>query len=360
VIAGARLAIRSLALARRLPLSAVWATLIALACASVLILAVGGAPLEVYRLLLAGTWGNAYGIGQVLFKTTPLVFTGLAVAVALQAGLFNIGAEGQLTIGAFVTALVGAHLPAQTSPWAAVTLAAAAGFLGGAAIGAIPGLLKAYRGAHEVINTIMLNFIVRAAMVGAGGYLFERESIHTAPIVRAAELPRLGEYFPSLHGSAVNGALFIALAAAGAAAWLLYRTRTGFQLRAVGASPEAAATAGFSVARVRVLAMVLSGGIAGLVGANFVLGYKHYYEDNFSGGMGYMGIAVAVLGRMHPLGVIAAALLFGTLSQGALAVNAIVPKEIVDVLQAVVILAVAASAPEVRRLVREAAARERA
>jgi ABC-type uncharacterized transport system permease subunit len=349
------------ALARRVPLPAIWATLIALGCASLLILAVGASPLEVYRLLIDGTWGHAYGIGQVLFKTTPLVFTGLAVAVAMHAGLFNIGAEGQLTVGAFTTAVVGAHLSpaAAAAPVLAVSLCLVAGFLGGAAIGVIPGLLKAYRGAHEVINTIMLNFIVRAAMVGAGSVLFLRESIHTAPIAPAAELPRLGAHLvPSLHGSAVNGALALALVAAAATWWLLYRTRTGFALRAVGASPTAAETAGLSVARVRVLAMALSGGIAGLVGANFVLGYKHYYEDNFSGGIGYMGIAVAVLGRLHPVGIVAAALLFGTLSQGALAVNAIVPKEIVDVLQAVVILAVAASAPEVRRLLRDAAATE--
>jgi simple sugar transport system permease protein len=350
--------LRALLYARKIPLPALWAALIALACASLLILAVGGAPLEVYRLLLSDTWGNAYGFGQVLFKTTPLVLTGLAVSVALHAGLFNIGAEGQLTIGAFCAAMVGARVRADVSPLVAVPLAVTAAFLGGAITGAIPGALKAYRGAHEVINTIMLNFIVRAAMVGAGTVLFERESIHTAPIRHVAELPRLERWIPALHGSAANAALVLSLACALGVWWLLYRTRTGFALRAVGASPDAAASAGLSVARVRVLAMALSGGIAGLVGANFVLGYKHYYEDNFGGGVGYIGIAVAVLGRMHPAGVVAAALVFGTLSQGALAVNAIVPKEIVDVLQAVVILAVAASAPEVRRLLADARAKE--
>jgi simple sugar transport system permease protein len=130
---------------------------------------------------------------------------------------------------------------------------------------------------------------------------------------------------------------------------MLARTRTGFELRAVGESPTAAETAGIPVGRRVVLAMALAGGVAGLTGAGFVLGYKHYYEDGFSGGIGYMGIAVAVLGRAHPLGVLAAALLFGTLSQGALAVNALVPKELVDVLQAVIIFAVVAAAPEVRR-----------
>ncbi len=325
-----------------------WATLIALAAASALIIAVGGAPLGVYRLLLAGTWGNGYGIGQVLFKTTPLIFTGLSVALALRAGLFNIGAEGQLTVGAFLTALVGAHA-ASLPALVAVPLALVAGALGGALVGAIAGALKAWRGAHEVINTIMLNFIVRALMVGLGAHLFEREQIHTAPIAASAQLPRLSRLFPSLHGSAANASLLIALAVALAAWWLVERTRAGFRLRAVGASPDAAATSGISVGRVQFFTLALSGAVAGLVGANFVLGYKHYYEDGFSGGIGYIGIAVAVLGRARPLGVVAAALLFGTLSQGSLAVNAVVPKEIVDVLTAVIIFSVAAVAPALRR-----------
>jgi simple sugar transport system permease protein len=325
-----------------------WAVLIALAAASVCIIAVGGAPLAVYRLLLAGTWGNAYGIGQVLFKTTPLVFTGLSVAIALRAGLFNIGAEGQLTVGAFFTALVGMHA-ASLPAFVAVPLALVAGAAGGALVGAIAGALKAWRGAHEVINTIMLNFIVRAVMVGVGAHLFEREQIHTAPIAAAAELPRLGRFVAALHGSAANASLFVAVAVALAAWWLIERTRAGFRLRAVGASPDAAATSGISVPRVQFFALALSGAVAGLVGANFVLGYKHYYEDGFSGGIGYMGIAVAVLGRARPLGVVVAAVVFGTLSQGALAVNAVVPKEIVDVLTAVIIFSVAAAAPSVRR-----------
>jgi simple sugar transport system permease protein len=345
---------RAATLARAL-LPATWAALIALACASLLILASGGAPLAVYRLFLAGTWGNAYGIGQVLLKTTPLIFTGLAVAIPLKAGLFNIGADGQLTIGAFLTALVGAHLPGSFGPLAAVPLCLLAGFAGGALTGAIPGVLKATRGSHEVISTIMLNFIVRAAMVGVGAWAFVRESVHTVPIRPAAELPRLSTVFPSLRGSAASAALVVAVLVAVAIAWLLYRTRTGFQLRAVGKSPAAAETAGISVARVTVLAMTLAGGVAGLVGADFVLGYKHYYEDGFGGGIGFVGIAVAVVGRNHPLGVVLAALLFGTLAQGALAVGAIVPKEIVDVLEAVIICAVVGAAPEVRRLVARSA-----
>ena len=331
------------------------AVLIALACASALVLVAGGRPLEVYRLLWDGTWGTAYGIGQVLFKATPLMLTGLSVALAYRARLFNIGAEGQMTLGAFACAMVGAALPPGTPGPIAVTLALLATFAAGAALAAIAGALKAFRGAHEVITTIMLNYVVRAIMVGVGAHVFLRETIHTTPIVPAAELPRLSSLIPALHGSAVNGALALALVVAAATGWLLFRTRTGFRLRALGAAPLAAETSGIPVRATTLLAMALSGGLAGLAGANFVLGYKHYYEDGFSGGIGYMGIAVAMAGRAHPLGVVLAALLFGTLSQGALAVNALVPKEMLDVLQAVVILVVAAT-PELRRKLREAVA----
>lgn len=333
---------------RALPV--LWAALVAMAVASVLTRLYGQSPLAVYRLLFAGTWGSSYGLGQVLFKTTPLIFTGLAVAVALRAGLFNVGAEGQLITGALCTALCGAGLPAGTPGWVAVPLALLAGFGGGAALGALPGLLKWWAGAHEVIVTILLNFIVRAILVGLGARLFVKESVHTAPVLAAARLSRLSRWLPALHGSAVNTALLLGLLMVVVFAVLLGRSRLGFALRTVGLNPDAAQAAGLHLGRVRTLAMVLSGGIAGLGGANFVLGYKYYYEDGFSSGIGYLGIAVAVLGQSRPLGVLAAALLFGTLSQGGLAVNALCPRELMDVLSAVMILAVATFTPEVQRL----------
>jgi len=333
---------------RALPV--LWAALVAMAVASVLTRLYGQSPLAVYRLLLAGTWGSSYGLGQVLFKTTPLLFTGLAVAVALRAGLFNVGGEGQLITGALCTALCGAGLPAGTPGLLAIPLALLAGFGGGAALGALPGLLKWWAGAHEVIVTILLNFIVRAILVGLGARLFVKESVHTAPVLAAARLSRLSRFLPALHGSAVNTALLLGLLMVLVFAVLLGRSRLGFALRTVGLNPDAAQAAGLHLGRVRTLAMVLSGGIAGLGGANFVLGYKYYYEDGFSSGIGYLGIAVAVLGQSRPLGVLAAALLFGTLSQGGLAVNALCPRELMDVLSAVMILAVATFTPEVKRL----------
>ncbi len=275
----------------------------------------------------------------------------MAVAVALKgAGLFNVGGEGQITFGAFCAAWVGAHLPAAVPHALALAAALGAAFFGGAFVGAIAGVLRALRGSHEVITTIMLNFIVRAAMLGIGLRLFLRESIHTAPIVDAARLHRLADMSAVFKGSAVNESLLVALLVACGLAVFLRYTVAGFRLRAVGQAPLAAESSGISVKWQMVFALVLSGGLAGLGGSNFVLGYKYYYEDGFSGGVGFLGIAAAVLGRNHPLGVVAAAFLLGLLSQGALAINAEVPKELVDVLIAVLLIATTVATPEVRRL----------
>ncbi len=328
------------------------ALLVALVIGDLLILAVGQPPGAVYRLLLQGTWGNAYGLGQVLFKATTLAFTGLAVAVGLRAGLFNIGAESQLAAGGFVVALLGLALPAGTPALRAIPRGLIAAALGGAAVGVVPGVLKARAGAHEVIVTIMLNFIVLALLNWiVAAHLHVPETLHT-PEVHAGAIPRLADIFPVFHGSAANLSLLLTLAAAAAVWWYLFRTRRGYELRAVGLQPDAAEYGGVSVGGVWTRAFALSGALAGLGGVNFVLGYKHYYEDGFASGAGFMGIAVALVGRNHPFGIIVASLLFATLSQGGLAIHAVVPKQMVEVLQAVVILAVVVSVPEVRRLLR--------
>lgn len=318
---------------------------------NVLILAVGGSPLRVWSILLAGTWGNSYGIGQVLFKATPLALAGLSVAVAYRAGLFNVGAEGQLSFGALTTTLAGLALPAGT-PWVvALPICVLAGMAGGGIVGAVPGVLKARFGTNEVIGTIMLNFIVLGTIqwLLSPDRLAEPETTSTAAVIGGARIPRLATWLPALRGSAASFAILAALLAAAGVHALFTRTRLGFELRAQGASPPAAEAGGIAPARSVVVAMTLSGAIAGLVGLNNVLGYKGYYEAGFSAGIGFMGLAVAMLGRSHPAGVLLAALLFGTLSQGALAIHAVVPKELVDVLQAVVILSVVATSGDVLR-----------
>ena len=333
------------------------ALLIAAVVGDALILSFGQNPGAVYRLLFEGTWGNAYGLGQVLYKTTTLSFTGLAVAVGLRAGLFNIGAESQLAAGGFVAALVGLVLPAGLPSLLTLPVYLVAAAAGGAVVGGVAGVLKAKAGAHEVITTIMLNFIVLALLnYFVVADLQVEGTLHTQTI-HAGALPRLSDIVAAFHGSAANVVLLLALAAALVTWWYLFRTRRGFELRATGLQPAAAEYGGVDVGGVWWRALALSGALAGIGGLNFVLGYKHYYEDSFGAGAGFLGIAVAIVGRNHPIGVVLAALVFATMSQGGLAVNAVVPKQIFDVLQAVVIIAVAASVPEVRRVLRRAASR---
>jgi ABC-type uncharacterized transport system permease subunit len=330
------------------------ALLLAAVVGDVLILTFGESPGAVYRLLLEGTWGNAYGFGQVLYKATTLVFTGLAVGLGLRAGLFNIGAESQLAAGGFCAALVGLLLPAGIPALLCLPIYLVAAAIGGGTVGAVPGVLKARFGAHEVIVTIMLNFIVLALLnYLTSAKLHVPDTLHTAEI-KSGALPRVSDVAASFQGSAANATILLAVLAAFVFGWFLFRTRRGFELRAVGLQPHAAEYAGVHVGSVTWRALAMSGAIAGVGGLNYVLGYKHYYEEGFATGAGFLGIAVALVGRSHPVGICLAALLFATLSQGGLAVNALVPKQMVDVLQAVVILAVATSVPEVRRLLRGA------
>ncbi len=334
------------------------ALLVSLVVGDLLILAFGQSPSYVYRLLLEGSWGNPYGIGQVLYKATTFTCTGLAFAVAARAGLFNIGAEGQLAAGGFAAGVIGMLLPAGLPVIVAIPLLIAVAMTGGGVVGAVPGLLRARFGANEVIVTIMLNFVVLALLNWATAtHLAVPETLHT-PEIAAGQLPRLSSAFPSFHGSAANFSVLVVVAASVVVGWWLFRTRSGYELRATGLQPEAAEYGGVNVGRSWTRAMLVAGALAGLGGINFVLGYKLYYEDGFAAGSGFLGIAVALVGRNHPLGIVLSALFFATLSQGGLAVNALVPKEIVDVLQAVVILAVAASVPAVRAELRAARGRE--
>jgi general nucleoside transport system permease protein len=325
------------------------ALLIALVIGDLLILLFGQNPGAVYRMLLQGAIGNPYGFGQVVYKTTTLTFAGLAVAFALRAGLFNIGAESQIAAGAFGAAMAGLLLPAGTPALLAVPLCLAAAAAAGGSVGWIPGVLRTKFGAHEVIVTIMLNFIVLAFLNWiVTGYLHVPETVRTEEI-NAGVVPNLSRYIPAFHGSAANVTILLALAAAVWVGWYLFRTRGGYDLRAVGLQASAAEYGGINVGGIWIRAMVISGMLAGLAGTNFVLGYKHYYEEGFVGGAGFLGIAVALVGRNHPVGVVIAAFFFAVLSQGGLAIHAFVPKQMVEVLQGAVILAVAISVPVVHR-----------
>jgi len=305
---------------------------------ALIMLLVGVNPLAVYSALFEGVLLNPYGLAQIIFKSTPLMLTGLSVAFAFRAGLFNIGAEGQMIMGGFCCALAGFSL--KGLPWLIhAPLCIIAAMAGGMLWAALPGYLKAKRGAHEVITTIMMNFIA-AALTNyfVMARFHEPETVHTASIMPSAFLPRLAALSSFFKGSPANAAFFIGLAACALAGWLLWKTALGYEIRAVGLSPDAAATSGISVARGTMTAFLIAGALAGLASVNFVMGYKHYFEEDFTGGAGFMGIAVALVGQNNPAGVIAAALLFGALSHGTLVINALVPKDIVLILQALLII----------------------
>jgi ABC-type uncharacterized transport system permease subunit len=280
---------------------------------------------------------------ESLVASTPYIFAGLAVALGFRSGLFNIGAEGQIFIGALCSAFVGfsvTGLPAIIH----LPLALAAGALGGAAWGFIPGWLKAKTGGHEVINTIMLNYVAfRLSDWLLAGPMKRPDSFNpVSPTIQpSAELPRFFDYPIRFHAG-----FFLALAVAWFVYWLLFRTTVGFNLRTVGSNPNAARYAGISIVGNMVLAMSLSGALAGLAGTNEVLGVNHNIAMAFSSGYGFDSIALALLGKSHPVGVVLAALLFGTLRNGAtrMMVTSGIPIDIISVLQALILAFIAAPA----------------
>src|SRR6476659_3712281 len=336
-------------LARELffPLIAVVAAFIV---GGILILLVVDNPIVAYRLLLGSALSWPDGIGYTLFHATPLIFTGLAVLVGFRCGLFNIGAEGQLYIAAFATAWVGITF-ANLSSWFLIPLCFAAAILAGAVWGGIPGVLKAKFGSHEVINTIMLNFIAVALVSYFTQYHYKIPGdpiLQTAPIGYGAHIARLGKFIPGLpERIPLNLAFILALLCCLLVYLFLWRTKWGYEIRATGSNPFAAEYGGISIRKQIILAMSVSGALAGMVAINEVLGNRHRYYDGFSDNYGFTGIAVALLGRNHPVGVLISAFLFAILQRGGIPVDAFtqhVTKDIVQVLQATIILFVAAEA----------------
>lgn len=297
-----------------------------------------------YGALFSGAFGSASAVSETIVAATPLILAGLGVALGFRAGLFNIGAEGQVIAGGLAAGFVGfwlvslpvvVHLP----------LAVLVGLAAGAAWGFIPGILKARTGAHEVITTIMLNYVAAyLALYLLSTSVFRRPGRTdpiSEPVEASARLPHLAGQDLRLHAG-----ILVALLSAVAVAWLLGRSTWGFELRVAGANPSAAQTAGISVARATVLAMSLSGALAGLAGTNQVLGVQYTLAPGFSGGIGFEAITVALLGRANPFGVVVAALLFGALRAGGLQMQAVTgtPIDIVLVIQSLIVIFVAAPA----------------
>lgn len=318
------------------------AVLAAFGLSGVLIALIGQNPFAIYEKMFSLALGTGYGIGQVLYKATPLVLTGLAVALPYRAGLFNIGAEGQAMVGAFFCGLIGASLSPSLPVWLAVPICLAVAVFSGGIWAAVAGLLRARFGVNEVIATIMLNFIAQALVSYWLSQVALPGTTRTADIPETAWLPRLW-FLSAMAKSPLNLSLFLSVLLALLAHWLLSRTRLGYELRAVGFNVEAAQYAGINASFHVVFSMTLAGALSGLVAANSVLGYRHYYELGSTTGVGFLGIAVAMLANAQPLGILLSALLFGLLDYGGLTINADVPKEIFLILQALVILFVIAS-----------------
>jgi ABC-type uncharacterized transport system permease subunit len=326
------------------------AVLAAFIVGGIVVWLIGDSPFQTYRLLIGSAFSWPDGIGYTLFYATPLIFTGLAVAVAFRCGLLNIGAEGQLYIGAFAAAWVGIKFTGA-SGWILLPLCCLAAILAGAVWGAIPGVLKARFGSHEVINTIMLNFIAVALVSYFTQYHYKVPGdaiMQTSTIGPGAHIARLGRFIPGLpERIPLNLAFVLALICCVLVYVLLWKTKWGYEIRATGANPSAAEYGGISIRKQIILAMAISGSLAGMVGINEVLGYRYRYYDGFSANYGFVGIAVALLGRNHPVGVFLAAILFAVLLRGGIFVDAYtvhVSKDIVDMLQGIVIVFVAAEA----------------
>lgn len=283
----------------------------------------GQSPWEFYQLILTSGFSSIDDIGSILFNSTPLIFTGLAVAIGYKAGLFNIGCEGQLYVAGFAATWIGIHLDLPS--FLIIPFCMVAAVIFGGIWGAIPGILKAKYGAHEVINTIMMNFIAFAIMSFLVTSVYQdpgQMEPQTAEIHDAAKLPKLAVLIPILPKSNLLNASFLISCVVVMMIYILLKyTRWGYELRLVGNSPEVAAYGGINPGTVTIWVMTLSGAIAGMAGMADVLGYHYRYVDSFSPGWGFTGIAVALMGKNHPFGVFAAAILFGFLSKVALDVE---------------------------------------
>jgi len=330
----------------RIPLLAI---LTAVVLGGIIIAIVGGNPFLAYAGLIQGSFGSAKALSETAVWATPYIFAGLAVALAFKGGLFNIGAEGQLALGAVFSALIGYALP----EWLGVDipfiihlpLTIIIGMTAGMIWASIVGFLKAYTGGHEVINTIMMNYIaLNTISFLLNGPMKDRNPdnvIARTPLI--AESARMPEIF---EGFRIHWGFILALLVAFFIWWLLNKTTLGFEIRTVGANPDAAKYAGVNVKRTIIVTMALSGMLAGMAGALEVTGLNFRHELGFSIGYGFDAIAIALLGKSHPLGVVLASILFAAMRNGATRMQFLtqLPVDLISVLQALILLFVAADA----------------
>jgi simple sugar transport system permease protein len=330
---------RSLGSRARNVLIQVVAILFAFITGAVVLQVTGYSPLVAYQAMFRGAFGDVYGIGQTLTHATPIIFTALAFLFSFKGGLFNIGAEGQFLVGALATALVGVYFDGMPA-FIHIPLTLLAGAVAGGLWGFVPALLKTRFGAHEVITTMMLSYVAFYLTGYMVNYPFKAPGwvAQTLPIAESARFPRI------LQPTQLSASIFIAFMLVGFTYYLLQKTTFGYEIRATGLNPTAAENAGINIDRDMVLAMVVSGAMAGLGGSGEIMGVHRRFIEGFSPGYGWDGLAVALVGGLHPVGALLAAVLFGALRSGGMVMTRAtrVPLDIVFLLQALVILFVAA------------------
>ncbi len=320
----------------------------ALAVAAVAVLASGSDPLVAYGALIEGALGSPERIATTVGRATPFIGTALAMAFAYKAGLFNIGAEGQILAGALLAAWVGTWSFLQGWPGIVlIPVVLAAGTVGGFVWGLVPGVLKARTGAHEVITTIMMNFIMSLLavwLVNSLDPIILRDP--DVSVARTRPLPEAARLWELVPGTKLHLGLFIMLGLVAATAWVLDRTTFGFEVRAVGTNPESATYAGMNVNRITILAMALSGAMAGLAGAGHVSGAEGFLSPGVFVNVGFDAIAIALLARANPWGIVPAALLWGALLSGAplMQQRAGMSTDLVRIIEATVLVFIAGDA----------------
>lgn len=304
------------------------------------LLIIGKNPFEIFALMFSEVFGSGYGFGQTLFKATPLIICGCGLAICFHASLFNIGAEGQLNAGSFAAGITAFYFSALPF-YILIPVALIFGFIVSGLLGLIPAIIKVKKGVSEVITTIMMNFIILALI---NFFLIDffavKSTVHTEKIADAMMIPKFSDFMPMFQGSSLNLVFIFALLIAFAVYFFIYKTRYGYEIRAVGYNETAAKYLGLKIHKITLLSFFVGAGLTSFVGMNYIMGYKGYYEFGFSNNLGFTAIAVTLLAKNNPIGIIFSALLFGFLDYGGLSVNTLVPKEIMFVIQGIVILTI--------------------
>ncbi len=306
----------------------------------ILLLILNKNPFEIFSTVFTEVFTSGYGIGQTLFKATPLIICGCGLAICFHASLFNIGAEGQLNAGSFVIALVAVKFSFLPFPLLLI-LCMLCGFIVSGIFGLIPAYIKIKKDVSEVITTIMLNFVILALINYFLIHFFAVQStMRTEKINESDMLFKLSDIIPFFHGSSLNATFILAILISLITYFVIYKTKFGYRLRAVGFNETASKYMGLKTDKIILISFFAGAGLTSLAGINFVFGYKGFYELGFSNNIGFTAIAVALLAKNNPIGIIFSALLFAVLDYGGLSVNQLVPKEIMLVVEGIIILSI--------------------